>query len=396
MTHLLVTNDFLPKIGGIQTYLWELWRRLPSERVVVLTTPFSGDQSVVRAFDAAAPMKIIRTRQRWLLPTPILRNEIIRVARQEHATHIVLDPAFPLGAIGPSLVAAGFTYSVVLHGAEVAIPGRLPISSAILRYSLRRAAHSFAAGPYPLAEAQHCAKQPLSSTVVPPGVDLTRFTPASPERKATIRQQFGLAPLGGPPIISATSRHVPRKGIDTLISAAGKLAPEFPGLTLAIASTGRQTADLQRLAARARRASGDSLDVRFFGRVDDRTLTDLYAAADLNATLCRTRWFGLEQEGFGIIFVEAGACGVASIAGDSGGAKDAVVDGVTGAIVARPVGVKETVPVLRSLLVDRARLAEMGAAARVQATKSFDYDDLAAQLDSQLIELERRSLPTVR
>jgi phosphatidyl-myo-inositol dimannoside synthase len=394
MTHLLVTNDFLPKIGGIQTYLWELWRRLPAERVVVLTTPYDGDQSVVEAFDAAAPMRIIRTRQRWLLPTPVLRKEIIRVAHEVQATHIVLDPAFPLGAIGPSLVKAGFTYSVVLHGAEVAIPGRLPVSSTILRRTLRRAAHSFGAGPYPLAEAEHCAQRPLPSTVVAPGVDLTRFRPASAERKATIREQLGLPPLGGSPVICATSRHVPRKGIDTLISAAGKVAPQFPGLTVAVASTGRQTSELKRLAAQARRASGDSLDVRFFGRIDDATLSDLYACADLNATLCRTRWFGLEQEGFGIIFVEAGACGVPSIAGDSGGAKDAVIDGVTGAIVPRPVGVNQTVPVLRSLLADRVVLAEMGEAAKVEATKSFDY--LAAQLDMRLLELERYSLPTVR
>ncbi len=388
MTHLLVTNDFLPKIGGIQSYLWELWRRLPADRVTVLTTPYAGDPQVVEAFDAAAPMRIIRTRQRWLLPTPVLRAQIIQVARDIGATHIVLDPAVPVGALGPSLKQAGFTYSVVLHGAEVTIPGRVPISKPVLAKVLREAAHVFSAGGYPLAEAQRCAGRALPSTVIPPGVDVGRFVPADDQQRCATRQRLGLPPLDGAPLIVTASRHVPRKGIDTLIQAAGRVAPSLPGLTVAIASKGRQTESLQRMAAVARRSSGDALDVRFLGRIDDATLVDLYAAADLNATLCRTRWFGLEQEGFGIIFVEAGACGVPSIAGDSGGSGEAVIDGVTGAVVPRPVDVDATVPVLIRLLQNRDRLRAMGKAARRAAETDFDYDRLAATLNHVLLGLE--------
>jgi phosphatidyl-myo-inositol dimannoside synthase len=389
MAHLLVTNDFLPKIGGIQTYLWELWRRLPSERVTVLTTSLGVTPEQTAAFDAAAPMRIIRTRQRWLLPTPMLRAQIIRTAREIGATHVVLDPAFPLGLIGPSLQREGLTYSVVLHGAEVTIPGRIPVSKPLLRKVLHSADHVISAGGYPLAEAERCAGRSLPATVVPPGVDSKRFVPAAPADQAATRQRLGLPPLGGPPVIVTASRHVPRKGIDTLIRAAGDIAPEFPGLTLAIASSGRQTDALKRLAAAARRSSGDALDVRFLGRVDDQTLVDLYATADLNATLCRTRWLGLEQEGFGIIFVEAGACGVASIAGDSGGATEAVQDQLTGRVVPRPVDRAATVPILRSLLQDRDRLKRFGNAARAVAEADFDYDMLAERLNHTLLTLEK-------
>jgi phosphatidyl-myo-inositol dimannoside synthase len=142
------------------------------------------------------------------------------------------------------------------------------------------------------------------------------------------------------------------------------------------------------MAAAARRSSGDALDVRFLGRIDDATLVNLYASADLNATLCRSRWFGLEQEGFGIIFVEAGACGVPSIAGDSGGSGEAVTDGVTGALVPRPVDVRAAVPVLDRLLANRADLPQMGKAARAVAESQFDYDDLAKTLNSVLLTLE--------
>jgi phosphatidyl-myo-inositol dimannoside synthase len=398
MTHLLVTNDFPPKVGGIQSYLWELWRRLPSGRATVLTTPYSGDSAVVEAFDAAAPMRIIRTRQRWLLPTPVLRRQVIETARSIGATHVVLDPAVPVGALGPSLHRAGLTYSVVLHGAEVTVPGRIPVASHVLRRVLSQASHVISAGGYPLAEAERCAGRALPATVIPPGVDIQRFMPADETQRSATRLRLGLPPLGGPPLIVTTSRHVPRKGIDTLIEAAGRLAPNYPGLTIAIASTGRQTNALQRDAAVARRRSGDALDVRFLGRIDDATLVDLYACADLNATLCRTRWGGLEQEGFGIIFVEAAACGVASIAGDSGGACEAVQDGVTGAVVPRPVNAAATVPVLDRLLADRASLAACGATARQYAEAAFDYNVLAATLDKVLVDLEtaERRLPTAR
>jgi phosphatidyl-myo-inositol dimannoside synthase len=387
MSHLLVTNDFPPKIGGIQSYLWELWRRLPAERVTVLT-PRYEDTPAQQQFDAAAPFRIIRWKHPVLLPTPSVRAQIIRVAREIGAKHIVLDPAVPLGALGPSLRKAGFTYSVVLHGAEVTIPGRLPISKQILRGVLRNAAHVISAGGYPLAEAERCAGMKLPATNIPPGVDVHRFRPNDDAERAVTRNRFGLPPLDGAPVIVTASRHVPRKGIDTLIKAACVVAPKYPGLTVAIASRGRQTEALQRMAGAARRRSGDALDVRFLGRVDDATLVDLYAAADLNATLCRTRWFGLEQEGFGIIFVEAGACGVASIAGDSGGASEAVDHHETGAVVPRPVDVAATVPVLDALLRDRNRLRVLGDNARRRSEQIFDYDQLAAQLDAVLLTLE--------
>jgi phosphatidyl-myo-inositol dimannoside synthase len=376
MDHLLVTNDFAPKIGGIQSYLWELWRRLPSDSTTVFTPSHPGDA----AFDAAAPMSIVRTKRRVLLPTPSLLRDIVALAQKVGVNHIVLDPALPVGALGPLLKKRGFSYSVVLHGAEVTIPGRLPILSVLLRWVLREADHVISAGRYPLAEAQRCAKQPLPATVIPPGVDVARFQPAMTSERNAARAGHGLPPLGGAPVVFTASRHVPRKGIDTLIDTCAAIAPKIGGVCLAIASSGRQTNALKRRAHRAMSRSGGSLDVRFLGRVDDDALVALYAAADVNATLCRTRWLGLEQEGFGIIFVEGAASGVASLAGDSGGSGEAVTDGLTGAIVPRPVRASQAIPVLERLLSDREQLAEMGENARKRAEAEFDYDDLAQQL----------------
>ena len=137
--HLLVTNDFPPKIGGIQSLLWEWWRRLPPDRFAVLTSPYHGAD----AFDAEQPFRIERTREPVLLPHPWMVRRIDDLARDVGADLVVLDPALPLGLVGPSLQ---LPYDVVLHGAEVTVPGRLPGITQALGNVLRRARHVISAG----------------------------------------------------------------------------------------------------------------------------------------------------------------------------------------------------------------------------------------------------------
>jgi phosphatidylinositol alpha-1,6-mannosyltransferase len=100
--------------------------------------------------------------------------------------------------------------------------------------------------------------------------------------------------------------------------------------------------------------------------------------------LCRSRWAGLEQEGFGIVFLEAAACGVPQVAGDSGGAAEAVVDGETGEVVARSDDPVAAAAALARLLDDDARRRAQGAAARRRAEAAFSYDRLAADLSAAL------------
>src|SRR5690606_12200475 len=130
--HLLVTNDFPPKVGGIQSYLWELWRRLPADSFAVLTTPYRG----ALEWDAAQPFRVVRSPEPVLLPYPWLASRIDALADEVGADFVVIDPALPLGAIGPRL---RHPYGVVLHGAEVTVPGRLPVSRSVLGRVLRGA-----------------------------------------------------------------------------------------------------------------------------------------------------------------------------------------------------------------------------------------------------------------
>ncbi len=369
MKHLLVTNDFPPKIGGIQSLLWEWWRRLPPDTFAVLTSPHAGSE----AFDARQPFMIERTREPVLLPHPLMVRRINDMATRVGAELVVLDPAVPLGLVGPSL---SLPYDVVLHGAEVTVPGRLPGSKQVLAHVLRSARHVVAAGGYPAAEAERAAGRPLPITVVPPGVDTERFRPLLPEERDSARASFGIS--RDAELIVGISRLVPRKGFDTAIRAVAALASRRPGLVLAISGGGRDEARLRRLAAEVR------APVRFLGRVTNAELPLLYGCADIYTMLCRNRWGGLEQEGFGIVFVEAAACGVAQVAGDSGGAAEAVADGETGIVVRDPRNVHEVVRAFETLLDDPARRAAMGVAARERAIEEFSYDVLARRLGQAL------------
>jgi phosphatidylinositol alpha-1,6-mannosyltransferase len=367
--HLLVTNDFPPKIGGIQSLLWEWWRRLPPESFAVLTSPYEGTTE----FDAAQPFRIERTREPVLLPHPWMVQRVNSMAREVGADLVVLDPALPLGLIGPSLQ---LPFDVVLHGAEVTVPGRLPLSKQTLGYVLRRARHIVAAGGYPAAEAQHAAGRALPITVVPPGVDTDRFVPLTRAERSVARAEFGIA--DDAELIVSISRLVPRKGFDTAIRAAALLRSSRPHLVLAISGGGRDEPRLRQLAEQVK------APVRFMGRVSNDALPRLYGCADLYTMLCRNRWGGLEQEGFGIVFLEAAACGVPQVAGESGGAAEAVDDGVTGLVVRSPDDPRQVAAAFEELLDAPDRRAAMGVAGRLRAIAEFSYDVLAHRLGVSL------------
>jgi len=365
MTHLFVTNDFPPKVGGIQTMLWELWRRLDPASFVVLTTPHPD----AARWDAQQAFRVERTRERVLLPTAGLARRIDALADEVGANRIVLDPALPVGLVGPRL---SRPYGIVLHGAEITVPGRLPGAHALLRRVLRNASLVIAAGGYPLAEAERAAGRPLPSVLVPPGVDIERFVPLSePERRAA-RARLGL-PVDGRLVVSL-SRLVPRKGMDVLIRAAALLAPSRVDLTVAIGGEGRDRHRLERLVA------STGAPVQLLGRVSHEDLPALYGCADVYAMLCRNRWGGLEQEGFGIVFLEAAATGVVQVAGESGGAAEAVVDGETGLVVRHPEDPREVAEALARLLDDPAARTRMGEHGRDRAVAAFAYDRLAERL----------------
>ena len=375
--HLLVTNDFPPKIGGIQSYLWELWRRLPPEDVTVLTTPHVDAD----LFDRDQGFRIERTREPVLLPTPVLARRVRHLAAEVGAEAVVLDPAVPLGLIGAGL---RLPYAVLLHGSEVTIPGRLPGTRSLLARVLAQASLLIAAGGYPEAEARRVTDALPPIVQIPPGVDTARFTPLAPIERASTRARLGLPATG--PLVLSISRLVPRKGMDTLIEAGARLSTSgrHPQLTVAIAGQGRDRARLDRLINKT------GAPARLLGRIPSPDLPALYACADVFALSCRSRWGGLEQEGFGIVFLEAAAAGIPSVAGDSGGSAEAVIDGETGLVLKDPSDPTALAEAIGQLLSDPARASRQGQAARHRAETDFSYDVLAHHLGNAI---ERLGVP---
>ncbi len=375
MSHLLVTNDFPPKTGGIQTYLWELWRRLPAETTHVLTTSYSGADD----FDRNSPISITRVPQRVLLPTPALARTIAEICKSRGISLVIYDPALPLGLVGSRV---GIDYLIIVHGAELTVPGRLPVAAGLIRREFARARGVIAAGGYPANEASRLVSPGMvpQIKVVMPGVDTTRFTPLSAPDRLEARRYLGLSKSG--PVVASVSRLVPRKGMDTLIRAGALLSGEFPGLQVVIGGDGRDRGRLERLA------NSLSAPVRFLGEISHETLPQVYGSSDLFVMACRDRWFHLEQEGFGVVFLEAAACGVPQIAGASGGSHEAVLHDKSGLVLENSSDHIEVAGKIRSLLADPERRADMGNHARHRVVQEFDYDYLSRKLADVIGEFD--------
>ncbi len=370
--HVLVTNDFPPKIGGIQSYLWELWSRLDPNSFVVLT---ASSHSGVEEFDreqAARGIRIHRYPSKVLTPSMALAHEVDRLAVRYGADMAIIDPILPLGLLGRMLKVR---YILVAHGAEVAIPARLPVAANVMRYLLRRSEGVICAGKYP-AEIVSDLSQNVPLYQIPPGVDASRFRPLTTDKKHTVRSKFGIG--DDEKVVLSVSRLVPRKGMDILIKAASQLSGSFPQLRVVIVGQGRDRGRLERIA----RSSGAK--VTFLGGAPDELLPDLYGMADVFAMICRDRWMGMEQEGFGIVFLEAAACGIPQVAGKSGGSYEAVANNVTGFVIDRPKDAGDVARTLRRLLTDAQLASDMRERSRIRVEELFDYPKLAAALAAVL------------
>ena len=366
--HLLVTNDYPPKVGGIQNYLWELWRRLPANMATILTPRHPAAAS----FDSAQNHRIVRDSRKVLLPTRALASRITKLAQEVGAELVVLDPALPLGHLGPAL---DLPYAVVVHGAEVTVPRRLPVASNLLRRALRGAEFVISAGSYPAKEASRAAGQPLKTIEVPPGVDPTRFCPSDAEKRRMDRLRFGLEQG---PLVLSLGRLVPRKGFDRTIEAVASLRKEFSDIQLLIAGSGRDAGRLERIARRL------DLPVKFLGRVSELDLPSIFGMSDVFVMPCRNRWGGLEQEGFGIVFLEAASCGVPQVAGLSGGAHEAVIDGISGRVVKKPNDPDHVADAIRAILTNLDEADRMSQESRNRATNEMSYDILSRRLKKAL------------
>ncbi|RDI49891.1 glycosyltransferase family 4 protein [Nocardia mexicana] len=376
---LLVTNDFPPRPGGIQSYVHSLALQLPPDELVVYAPRWKGDSH--QRFDAEQPFQVVRHPTTLMLPTPLVLRRAAKLLRDERCDTVWFGAAAPLALMSPLLRRAGARRIVAsTHGHEVgwsmlpaarqslrAIGDHTDVVTYVSKYTRRRFAAAF--GPQAALE------------YLPPGVDTTVFRP-DPAAREELRARYG---LGDRPTILCLSRLVPRKGQDMLLISMREIIERIDGAVLVIAGGGPYEEKL--------RAFAHALDlddhVVFTGRVPSGELAAHHTIADVFAMPCRTRGAGLDVEGLGIVYLEASATGVPVVAGNSGGAPETVQEGRTGHVVDGRAH-NQIVDAIVGILSDRDAAARMGAAGREWVADQWRWDVLGGRLRT-LLDASARS-----
>jgi phosphatidyl-myo-inositol dimannoside synthase len=353
---LVVTNDFPPRLGGIESFVFTLCGSLPSSEVVVFTSRMAGARQVDRALD----YPVVRDRSRVLVPTPRVGRAVRSIAREYGCDRVLFGAAAPLGLLAPGLRRAGIRRLVGLtHGHEVwwaALPGA--------RAALRRIGDGVDVLTYVSEYCRERISPALSARAaarmvrLSPEVDVGRFTPQAEGAPWRRRWQ-----VDDRPVVLSAARLVARKGHDTLLRAWPRVLSVCPDAVLVIVGDG----PLRPVLQRAVRREGLSASVRMVPGVPWSQMPGVYAAADVFALPCRTRLLGLQPEAFGIVFLEAAASGLPVVAGASGGVPETVLDGRTGYVVA-PRDLDQLVRRIVSLLSTPATAAAMGARGRQEVS----------------------------
>ena len=367
---LIVTNDYPPRRGGIQSFVHALARRLPSDGVVVYAPAWPG----AAEFDAAQPFPVIRHPGSLMLPVPSVARRACALLTEHGCDRVLFGAAAPLGLLAPRLRAAGAERIIGLtHGHEAgwaALPGA--------RSLLRRIGDDVDSLTY-LAEyfrirlARALSADAADRMVrLAPGVDPAEFRPGAGGLR--VGRELGFVPER--PVVVCVSRMVPRKGQDTLISAWPEVLRQSTARPLLLlVGDGPYRPSLDRLARQARVTDS----VQFTGPVRWQDLPAYYDAANVFAMPCRTRRAGLDVEGLGIVYLEASATGLPVIGGDSGGAPDAILDGETGYVV--PGRSQQALAGrLGQLLADPAGAAAMGDKGQAWIDREWTWDLVAARL----------------
>ncbi|MDX3314497.1 glycosyltransferase family 4 protein [Streptomyces sp. NPDC054884] len=372
---LVITNDFPPRQGGIETFVHAMVTRMPHDRVVVYTSHEPGDA----AYDATLPFPVVRDSTRMLLPTGRVTRKAIETARAHGCDRVWFGAAAPLALMAPALRRSGIRRMVATtHGHEIWW-ARLPGARSMMRRIGDGVDVVTYLGQYTRDRIEPALGPHTQMSRLVPGVDADVYRPDAEndyDTAADLRTELGLQ---GRRVIVCVARMVPRKGQDTLIRALPLIRREVPDAVLLLVGQGPDEARLRKLA---RRRTDDGSVVFAGGRTHSET-PRYYAAADVFAMPCRTRKAGLEAEGLGIVFLEASASGLPVVVGDSGGAPDTVLDGRTGSVVdgTDPAAVAGA---LTRILRDADRAAEMGTAGRQWVRERWSWDASARHLTDLL------------
>lgn len=371
---LVITNDFPPRPGGIQTFGYEIVRRFEPNSVTVLTSGWEG----ATEFDAAQDFKVIRANTKTLLPSKSTLAMAREIVVSENITRILFGAAAPLGLLASPLRKLGVQNIVgMTQGHETGwamTPGT--------RQALRKIGNDTDYLTYISEYTNKKIAKALSPEAaarmrrIVPGVNVTEFSPTNSSSGNQLRADLGWTDRS---VIVCVSRLMARKGQDELIRALPEVHKTSPMASLIIVGEGPYRKDLERLIKKL----GLEKFVHLTGKVSQNDLSKWYAAGDIFAMPCRTRMGGWDVEGLGIVFLEGSATGLPVVVGDSGGAVDAVLDGETGYLVDGS-NTNEIARRISYLLSNPDVAKKMGEAGRNWVTQEWTWDQNFKRLDGLL------------
>jgi len=381
---LLVTNDLGPRSGGIETFIHGLLEKLNGSQIVILTSSQEGGLDFDKELKRKFGLIVYRHRSKVLLPTPRVIRRAKELMRAHEATTIWFGAAAPLALMAPNLRRAGAIRIVALtHGHEVWWSKIWPFSLMLRRIG-SGVDHLTYLGEFTRGKISSSLtkSQAAAMVTIAPGIDTNHFAP--PTSPDTLRRELGLLVKK---VVLCVGRLVHRKGQDVLIDAMAEISKKVSNAHLVLIGEGPYRKDLEN---RARKA-GVIDRITFIGRIRYAELPRYIAIGDIFAMPARSRFAGLEVEGLGIVYLEASACGLPVIGGDSGGAPDAVLHGETGLVVD---GRSESAvaKAITELFLDPKRAKEMGTQGRIWVEQNWNWQLWAERFKNLLLE-DQPSVP---
>jgi len=372
---LFVTNDFGPRAGGIETFIIGLIERLPKSSVIVYTSA----QEDTAAYDADwlrnYGVEVIRDRAKILLPTPRVNRAVARIVREREIKTIAFGAAAPLAWMSSALRNAGAQRIVALtHGHEVWWAKVFPFNLIMRRIGSTTDSLTYL-GEFTRSAISKALTPKSASTMqkIAPGIDIEHFKAVD---ATVLRHSLGLTEKK---VIVSVGRLVHRKGQDFLIESMPQILKQVPSAHLLLVGQGPYRKRLEKLANKYSLQK----NITFIGRIQYKDLPGYICVGDLFAMPSRSRFAGLEVEGLGIVYLEASACGLPVIAGASGGAPDAVIEGVTGFVV-DGTNTEEIANRAIQLLLDEKLRISMGSAGRAWIEKEWRWQIWAGKFSELL------------
>jgi phosphatidylinositol alpha-1,6-mannosyltransferase len=376
---LCITNDFGPRAGGIETFVIGLIERLPRSRVIVYTSAQDNSEHYDRRWLEEYGVEVVRDKAKILLPTPGVAYCVKAIVREREISTVFFGAAAPLALLSRTLRKTGVTHIVALtHGHEVWWSKVWPFTLAMKSIS-RDVDHLTYLGEFTKSAISRSITREAAAHMVKiaPGIDTDHF---SPQDASQLRSELGLSEKK---VIVSVGRLVHRKGQDVLIEAMPAIIKEVPEAHILMIGEGPYRSYLENRV----KALGLQERITFIGRIQYADLPKHICAGDLFVMPSRSRLAGLEVEGLGIVYLEASACGLPVIAGDSGGAPDAVLEGETGLVVDGTSKADVAAAVIE-LLQDAGRSKAMGIRGREWIIQEWRWDIWASRF-AQLLKVNQ-------